>query len=205
MPGDTIRLASLFFDTASRTRKRKRNRRSKYPKALRYAKAEVNTIRWPYVRLLPDKWNTRTYYWVPWTDTHSGVLLLFPSTVWSVASVDALCHKQCPYDQIAHRSVFVLPPHHLSWISFGRFYPCWASYYPLPVSASFGAAAFTPLVCSFIVSFLSEAPVSTWKYPWYPSRLFSGSLAESNWHFLLHPYTALVLMRLINSYFFFLF
>ena len=28
-----------------------------------------------------------------------------------------------------------------------------ASYYPLPVSASIGVAAFTPLVCSFIVSF----------------------------------------------------
>ena len=43
MPGDEIRLASLFFDTASRTSKRKRNRRSEYPKALWYAVAEVNT------------------------------------------------------------------------------------------------------------------------------------------------------------------
>ena len=49
MPGDKIRLASLFFDTAPRTRKRKRNRRNKYPQK-------------PYVRLLPDKWNTRVSY-----------------------------------------------------------------------------------------------------------------------------------------------
>ena len=30
--------------------------------ALWYAMAEVNTLKRPYVRLLPDKWKTRTYY-----------------------------------------------------------------------------------------------------------------------------------------------
>ena len=30
--------------------------------ALSYAMAEVNTLKRPYVRLLPDKWKTRTYY-----------------------------------------------------------------------------------------------------------------------------------------------
>ena len=34
-------------------------------KALWYAMAEVNTHKRPYVRLLSDKWETRTYYRVP--------------------------------------------------------------------------------------------------------------------------------------------
>ena len=34
-------------------------------KALWYAMAEVNTHKKPYVRLLPDKWNTGDYYRVP--------------------------------------------------------------------------------------------------------------------------------------------
>ena len=153
MPGDEIRLASLFFDTASRTRKRKRNRRSEYPKTLWYAMAEVNTLKRPCARLLPDNWQTRTQYWVPWT----GCALRVTAITLFYALIKCICW--CPVSQampvwpIAQCSVCMLPPHHLSWISFGCYHPYWASYYPLPISASIGIAAFTPLVCSFIVSF----------------------------------------------------
>ena len=70
MPGDEIRLASLFFDTASRTRKRKRNRRSEYPKALWYAVAGVKTFKRPCARLLPDI--EKHVQEFPEQGTHSG-------------------------------------------------------------------------------------------------------------------------------------
>ena len=72
MPGDEIRLASLFFDTASRTRKRKRNRRSEYPKALWYAVAEVKTFKRPCARLLPDIEKHVLTKVFPEQGTHSG-------------------------------------------------------------------------------------------------------------------------------------
>jgi len=52
------------------------------------------------------------------------------------------------------------------------------------------------------VSFLSADAVSTWKQSWYASRLFSGSLAESNWLFLLHPYDGTGADALDKLYFF---
>ena len=72
MPGDEIRLASLFFDTASRTRKRKRNRRSEYPKALWYAVAGVKTFKRPCARLLPDIEKHVLTKEFPEQGTHSG-------------------------------------------------------------------------------------------------------------------------------------
>ena len=99
MPGDEIRLASLFFDTASRTRKRKRNRRSEYPKALWYAVAEVKTFKRPCARLLPDIEKHVLTKEFPEQGTHSGVRLLLSSMARSVVSADALCHHQCPYGQ----------------------------------------------------------------------------------------------------------
>ena len=123
----------------------------------------------------------------------------------SVASDDALCHQQCPYGQIAHHSIGVLP----SPSSFMNLLWLLSSLlgFLLPSSCICinRCCSLTLLVCSFIVSFLSRDDVSTWKQSWYPSRMLSGSLAESDWLFLLHPYTALMLMRLINFTFSFLF
>lgn len=99
MPGDEIRLASLFFDTASRTSKRKRNRRSEYPKALWDAVAEVKTFKRPCARLLPDIEKHVLTKEFPEQGTHSGVRLLLSSMARSVVSADALCHHQCPYGQ----------------------------------------------------------------------------------------------------------
>ena len=114
----------------------------------------------------------------------------------SVASDDALCHQQCPYGQIAHHSIGVLP----SPSSFMNLLWLLSSLlgFLLPSSCICinRCCSLTPLVCSFIVSFLSVIHVSTWKQYWDPSRLFSGSLAESNWLFLLHPMTSLVLCAL---------
>ena len=72
VPGDEIRLASLFFDTASRTRKRKRNRRSEYPKTLWYAVAGVKTFKRPCARLLPDIEKHVLTKEFPEQDAHSG-------------------------------------------------------------------------------------------------------------------------------------
>ena len=72
MPGDEIRLASLFFDTAPRTRKRKRNRRNEYPKTLWYAVAEVKTFKRPCARLLPDIEKHVLTKEFPEQDAHSG-------------------------------------------------------------------------------------------------------------------------------------
>ena len=79
------------------------------------------------------------------------------------------------------------------------------SHHPLLVSASIGIAAFTPLVCSFIVSFLPGTTCFNIEAFLVPITLVLQLTGRMQQALSLASHTALVLMRLTNSYFFFLF
>ena len=165
-----------------------------------------NTLKRPCARLLPDNWETRTYNWVPWT----GCALRGTAITLFYGPISCICwcpvSPAMPVWPVAQRPVCVLPSPssfmNLLWLLsslLGFLLPSsciwvnrYCSLYPLG------------LLIHHVVLFIG-CPLLLGKHGWWPSRLFSGSLAESIWLFLLHLLSALCRQRLWTLTFSFLF
>ena len=126
------------------------------------------------------------------------------STLWGqllqvLQSFLLVCHVWCavsavmPVWPVAQVSVWFSVPIIFHESPMVAFILCWASYYPLPVSAFIGVAACHPFSLLIHRVVAVWGTVSTWEHSWHSSRLFSGSLAEATGS--SYSITALIPMR----------